>query len=141
MIIVQEIQAKVSISMLTFSRYQASKKRPALGMRKAGLRSWLPVEGGQGSGRRPCRALTRGTHLPVPAWAAALCILGSGSPGCARHSSPCRGATWRYLPRVYFFLKHICRRNVVQLLSHVQLFVTPWTAARGLLCSPRVCSN
>ena len=48
MIIVQEIQAKVFISMLIFSRSQASKKRLALGMRKAGLRSWLPVEGGQG---------------------------------------------------------------------------------------------
>ena len=75
-------------------------------------------------------ALTSETHLPAPAWAPTLCILGSRSPGCAPHSSPCRGATWRCLPRVYFFLKYICRRNVAQLLSRVQLFVTPWSAVR-----------
>ena len=50
MIIAQEIQAKIFIFTLTFSRSQASKKRPALEMRKAGLRLWLPVEGGAGSG-------------------------------------------------------------------------------------------
>ena len=50
MIIAQEIQAKIFISTLTFSRSQASKKRPALEMRKAGLKLWLPVEGGAGNG-------------------------------------------------------------------------------------------
>ena len=37
-----------------------------------------------------------------------------------------------------------CVIQVVQLLSHVQLFVTPWTAARQASLSkfcPRVCSN